>query len=191
MDFDKEDVKKMYALLAEHEKKEQEEKKKNEEQILFEKEPLRNLIHLSWITFGTLAVFIVSSAILISERKPLKIEPIWVCIIAGILGSTSAALLSALERKANGWENKNGNKYPKDEPKYKFSERIATFFLFRPVFGILAGLLVYFGMQSKAIGKLQNDTNPDIIFFSLVAGLFIKLLIEKLKDIIDGLLKIK
>jgi hypothetical protein len=83
--------------------------------------------------------------------------------------------------------DKNGNKYPKEEPKDKFSERMATFFLFRPVFGILAGLLIFFGIQTNYFLETGIENESKVIFWSLLSGLFIKTLIEKLKDLFDSL----
>jgi hypothetical protein len=134
-----------------------------------------------------LELILIITGIIIIKRDAFKIDLIWTSIAAGILGSTCSALLSALERKANGWEDKNGNKYPKEEPKDKFSERMATFFLFRPVFGILAGLLIFFGIQTNYFLETGIENESKVIFWSLLSGLFIKTLIEKLKDLFDSL----
>ncbi|WP_026262345.1 hypothetical protein [Spirosoma panaciterrae] len=188
--IDNEDIKKFYTLLAEQEKREKEEIKKKEAATTFQNEELPKLVWWSRFVFISLIAIIITGCILLSLYESFR--PFWVCIISGVLGSAFAAFLSALDRSANGWESNNGDKYPKEEPKDKFSKRMATFFLCRPIFGLLAGLLVYFGMQSKTVGKVDlNTNNSDIIFFSLVAGFFIKLLMDKLKDLIDSLFKIK
>lgn len=186
--IDKEDAKEFYALLVEHNKKEKEEQKNRVNSAAFNKGELTKLIFLSRIIFFELTSIIIVCCFLLSRYE--SFTPFGICIISGITGSTFAAFLSVLERSSNGWESMDGDKYPKDGPKDKFSKRMFSFFFFRPVFGILAGLLIYFGMQSKTFGKVElNTDNSDIIYFSLVAGFFIKLLMEKLKGLIDSLLK--
>jgi len=124
---------------------------------------------------------------------------------AGIVGSATASLLSALSRRANGWELSNGEKYPKSENdnssektrKERFSLSMAPFFCFRPFLGIISGLIVYYGGDFLGL-KIEDSTNdklltPEelqllkeeafrvVIFFSLLSGLFAKTLIEILK----------
>jgi hypothetical protein len=107
---------------------------------------------------------------------------------AGILGSASSALISALQRKANGWEMEDGKKYPDDGKKEMFSRRLSTFFLYRPTLGIIGGLLIYYGMQAKFFAETGIEDQSKVIFLSLLSGLFVKSLIEKLKDLFDNLL---
>lgn len=115
-------------LLEEHERKMKDEERKRAERIKFENEEEKALVKLSWITFSILGMILILAAVLIIYRHAVGIDLIWTSILAGIAGSTCSALLSALERKANGWEDKYANKYPSDEPKNKFSKRMATFF---------------------------------------------------------------
>ena len=68
-----------------------------------------------------------------------------------------------------------------------FSQRMANFFLFRPALGIIAGLLIYFGMEAKYFGDTGLEQQAKVIFWSLLSGLFAKTLIGKLKDLFDGL----
>ena len=138
--------------------------------------------------FMILGLIIVTSGILLGLRDTFSINLIWACITAGILGSTSSALISALQRKANGWETEDGTKHPPDGKKEMFSQRMATFFLYRPILGIIGGLLIYFGMQAKIFGEKGVENQPEVIFWSLLAGLFVKSLLEKLKDLFDNLI---
>lgn len=159
----------------------------NNEATLSYNTELNNLKSLARNIFITLGLIIIISGILLSIRDSLSINLIWTCIIAGILGSTSSALISALQRKANGWETEDGKKHPGDGKKEMFSQRMATFFLYRPTFGIIGGLLIYFGMQSKYFGDTGVEDQSKVIFWSLLSGLFVKSLIEKLKDLFDSL----
>jgi small-conductance mechanosensitive channel len=176
-------------LLAEHEEKGKNDKKIDEQKTDFKDNQLPKLICWSWIVLGILSFIIIVVTLFLIFSKNLCLSTcisiLWDSIAAGILGSTCAALLSALDRIAHGWEDKDGNKYPKDEPKDKFNMGMVTFFLFRPVFGILAGLLVYFGLQTKYIGD-GTLTIPNVIFWSLLCGLFVKTLIDKLKSLFES-----
>ena len=114
---------------------------------------------------------------------------------------------------------------PSESNKEKFNLRLATFFLFRPFLGVIAGLIVYYGgdvLNLLADGSPENMLNElqklkesatsveikdffqaysdriseekliqqnsfkRIIFFSLLAGLFAKTLIEILKGMFKG-----
>lgn len=111
-----------------------------------------------------------------------------VSFAAGMLGSGVSAMLSALDRKANGWEFSDGTTYPDDDRKQRFSERMTYFFVARPYLGASVGLLVFVGGVS---GFLLNVGNPPdlykLTFLSLLAGLFAKTLLEKLKNVFDYL----
>lgn len=171
-------------LLAEHQEKEKKVQRRE-----FNKNQRPKLICWSWIVIGVLSFIIIATTLflILSDNICIStcIGTLLDSIAAGILGSTSAALLSALDRIAHGWEDSYGNKYPQDEPKDKFNIGMVTFFLFRPVFGILAGLLVYFGLQTKYVGD-GTLAIPNVIFWSLLCGLFVKSLIEKLKNLFDN-----
>jgi len=179
----------LWLATAEQERKKADDEKKIAEKIFYESDQFKQLTVLSWITFSLLGLVIAVTGFVIVRKWPIPIvtDLIWIAIISGVLGSSCSALLSALERKANGWEDKKGNKYPNDEPRDKFSQRMATFFLFRPFFGILAGLIIYFGMQAKLLGDTGISDPAKVIFWSLLSGLFIKTLMEKLKDVFENL----
>lgn len=149
----------------------------------------RNLERLARNVFITLGAIIVISGSLLGYREELSINLIWSCIMAGVLGSTSSALLSALQRKADGWEYAEAIKFPPETEKKteRFSQRMATFFLYRPVFGIIAGLLVFFGVQTGYFGDSEIKEVAKVIFYSLLSGLFIKSLLDKLKNLFDNL----
>ncbi|MFD2562660.1 hypothetical protein [Aquimarina rubra] len=131
---------------------------------------------------------ILTSLVIILDYK-FFLETIWICISSGILGSSISALVSALQRKANGWEFKNGLKYPNESPKDKFSIRISSFFMVRPLLGILSGFVINYGFQATRSFKLHSEglDEASLIFWSILAGLFAKSLIEKLKDLFKNL----
>lgn len=119
---------------------------------------------------------------------PSDLKAALVCLTAAMLGSSVSAMLSALQRKANGWEFSDGTPYPDDARAERFSERMTYFFLGRPYLGASVGLLVFVGAVS---GFLINVGSPPdlykLTFLSLLAGLFAKTLLEKLKNVFDNL----
>jgi len=142
-----------------------------------------------------LVILILASCVLLTSLVILLnyiffLEVIWICILSGILGSSISALISALQRKANGWEFKNGLKYPNDSPKDKFSIRISSFFIIRPILGILSGFIIYYGFQTIGNFKINSEglEESSLVFWSILAGLFAKSMIEKLKDVFKNLI---
>jgi hypothetical protein len=180
-------LRKLDLLVIEEEKRKtfEERREKKKQDFLNHEEP--KLKQRSWFVFAVLSLFIIVSGSLTACRNFLGINLVWACIIAGILGSTTSALISALDRTANGWESKDGDKYPATGKPDKFSLRMSTFFFFRPLFGILAGLLIFYGIYSNYFGCSEVKNENGFIFISFLAGLFIKSLIEKLKDLFDNL----
>jgi len=156
-------------------------------QVLY-KEEQPDLDERFFIVIFILAVFIVGSFTTIALGLKNEINLFWLCSAAGTLGSTIAALLSCLQRRSNGLEFKNGKKYPKDNPADKFSLRMSTFYILRPLLGLFAGLVVYFGIQYILKVELIQDEQNRYIFWSLMGGLFAKSLIAKLKDLFDALI---
>jgi hypothetical protein len=111
-----------------------------------------------------------------------------VCMVAGTFGSSVSAMLSALQRRAEGWEFSDGTPYPDDAVKQRFSERMFPFFLARPWLGAAVGFLVFVGGLSNYIGKFENPPELyKLTFLAIMGGLFAKTLIEKLKDVFDNL----
>jgi len=168
---------------------------------------IQKLERVSIITFLFLATIIILGSLMLT----LTIGSQWIvtsAAIAGIIGSATAALLSSLSRKATGWELSDGTYIPNtgttQDKKERFSQRMATFFIFRPFLGIIGGLIVYYGgdllnlvLETKdtivepttsiTLEVRQRTTELEnfkrIIFYSLLAGLFAKTLIEILKGV--------
>ncbi|MDH7448333.1 hypothetical protein [Aquimarina sp. 2201CG14-23] len=161
--------------------------KKAQEYLVQEEPELRNRFR---VVLFILIVCIILTALIIIMNYKLLLEIIWICILSGILGSSVSALISVLQRKANGWEFKNGMKYPDEFPKDKFSVRMSTFFAIRPILGILSGFIIYYGFQIIGVFKYRTEEfdESNVIFWSLLAGLFAKSMIEKLKDVFKNLI---
>jgi hypothetical protein len=165
------------------------------------KDETNELKTLSSSIFIVLSIIIIISRVLKIWMKELNISILLGCVIAGILGCASSALLSALERKAEGWEFDDGSQHPKKEEdnsanknsskakREMFSKRMSTFFFYRPMLGIVAASLIFFGFgnfEDSSLGFDQHESK--IIFLSLLAGLFAKSLLEKMKGIFDNLI---
>lgn len=104
---------------------------------------------------------------------------------AGVLGSAVAALQSLLDRHANGFELSDGRKEPAGGKADRFSERMDPWFTARPALGGFAGLAVFAG--STFFGTYPGDL-LGVTFFALLAGLFAKTLITRLKGIFSTML---
>ena len=161
-------------------------------ELLQDEEPgLKNQARM--ITLYLVALIVLCSAgivplLLINVGWPADLKAVLVCLFAGMLGSSVSAMLSALQRKANGWEFRDGTSYPDDASKERFNERMTYFFLARPYLGASVGLLVFVGVASGILIKVGSPSDLyKLTFLSLLAGLFAKTLLEKLKNVFDNL----
>jgi len=157
------------------------------ELLLNEKPQLEKRFLLACII---LVVIILITLFGIGFNSYLGIGLFWVCVFSGILGSSTSALISALQRRANGLEFQNGIKYPSEQPKDKFSMRISIFFILRPLLGVIGSIIVFYGFES-IFNFEKAEIKPDdskLILLSLLAGLFAKSLIEKLKNVFDNII---
>ena len=113
------------------------------------------------------------------------------CLAASVLGSSTSAFISALDRRAHGWEV-HGVKIPPGAGE-RFNEKMAPFFRKRPFLGLFTGILVFSAMHAHVLLRDEPGTTPELtgaalyrmVFYSLLAGLFAKSLIEKLKVLFD------
>ncbi len=157
---------------------------------------MKRLSRLAWLTFLILAILIILCGLyicLLLTKHPI----LWGSIVAGILGCSSAALLSALERKAKGWELANGDQWPQSDRKSdneslnvdkseRFSMRMMSFFLLRPALGVLAALLIYFGFGNFPESTVEPEISKNysnLMFWSLLAGFFTKTLFDNMKEV--------
>jgi hypothetical protein len=139
----------------------------------------------------TLAILIVLFTLLTWTLIYTGVPPFWVVVMSGILGSSTAAFVSTLDRWANGIEDFHGNAYPDPSTrKQRFNERFSNWLLYRPLLGIVAAALIYFG--TNALIPDDSTWRPSTLeafaFLGIVAGLFAKTLIEILLDAFKSLL---
>jgi len=107
-------------------------------------------------------------------------------MVAGFLGSGTAALRSALDRHARGIEDADGHQWPDPgTKKERFNRGMGTWFLYRPVLGTVVGFLVYLAADAGFLRPANSEKG--LAFFALVGGLFAKslldLLLEKFKNL--------
>jgi len=116
-----------------------------------------------------------------------------ICSMTGFCGSSVAALISALNRHANGFEDSNGNQYPEpDTKKERFSKGMYYWFVFRPLLGLVTGALVYYGAVAGFFGSTLSKTGSEgLAFLGLLAGLFAKTLLDILKNAMKGMFGLK
>lgn len=140
----------------------------------------------------TLAVLIGLFAFLTWLLIYVKVPPFWIVVTSGILGSSTAAFVSTLNRWANGIEDFHGNGYPDPTTrKQRFNERFSNWLLFRPVLGIVAAVLIYYGAKTlipEDSTWAPKESLEAFAFLGVVAGLFAKTLISILLDAFKSLL---
>ena len=110
---------------------------------------IKKLERVSLLVFFILTLIIIISSTVILNLDSTTMMSLK-CVVSGITGSATAALLSALQRRAAGWElNVTDNTTDKKGEKRLelFSQKMAPFFLFRPFLGIIAGLIVFYGVM--------------------------------------------
>jgi len=109
----------------------------------------------------------------------------------GLLGSCIAAGISAAQRYSDGVETRDGRQYPGAERKPRFNDAMVPFFYLRPFLGAGMGVLAYAGLiagllfTTGSTGSASAVRPESVLFAAVVAGLFAKTLIEKLKDSFD------
>lgn len=148
----------------------------------------------AWGIAGYLLAFIVVSAaatlwlVISYESAPSRLKLALLCVSVGVLGSATSAALSVLKRRANGWEFSDGMTFPGSDVKERFNVSMVPFFVGRPFLGIGTGVLVFFASGAGQLIKLEGQPEPNkIAFLSLLAGIFAKSLIDKLKALFDYL----
>jgi hypothetical protein len=133
-----------------------------------------------------------TAGLLVIDKIPMgELRNCLACLAASVLGSSTSAFISALDRRAHGWEV-HGVKIPSGDGE-RFNEKMAPFFRKRPFLGLFTGILVFSAMHAHLLLKDECPTAADpavdvmnrMVFYSLLAGLFAKSLIEKLKVLFD------
>jgi len=133
-----------------------------------------------------------TAGLLVIDKIPMgELRNCLACLAASVLGSSTSAFISALDRRAHGWEV-HGVKIPPGSGE-RFNEKMAPFFRKRPFLGLFTGILVFSAMHAHVFLRDEGCPVPDpggaalnrMVFYSLLAGLFAKSLIEKLKVLFD------
>jgi hypothetical protein len=110
-----------------------------------------------------------------------------ICFFSSMLGGCIAAFRSCLDRRANGFEDKYGNRSPEAVgKKQRFGGGMARWFIGRPVLSASVGLLLYFGLEGnvfpetlkKAILGEDPKTVATLVFYACLAGLLAKTLLD-------------
>lgn len=111
---------------------------------------------------------------------------LWIAMFTGLLGSSTTALISGLNRNANGYEDVAGNVSSDfDKDKERFNNGMEEWFICRPWLGVITSALAYWAVIGGVVGS-QVDLNPEkIAVWGMMAGLFAK----NLLDIFRNLLK--
>ena len=172
--------------------------KRKERQSLFaiERDDLNRSFHITVVILAAVSILGYAAIGLVI---PKEVDIHWICGIAGMMGSAISALISCLQRRANGFEFNDGTKYPTDKPEAKFSLRMSIFFRLRPLLGLFTGIVVCYGFEhlfqvesEQANGVLnfasEKLTINKITFWSLLAGLFAKTLVERLRGLFKSLI---
>lgn len=146
-----------------------------------------NLVLWSVASAG-FSVFSLFEALRQASQSSYVLWVVLLCVAAGTLGSSISALISVAERVANGWELERGEKWPPVGGKPdKFVARMIPLFLVRPLLGSAMGYLVYVGIVGGFLVAVRTATPGDfrpegLAFLALLAGLFAKTFLEKLRD---------
>lgn len=140
-----------------------------------------------------LALMIASSWVIVSGVSQEWLPLPYLSLVAGLLGSATAAYISCLNRRANGFEDNLGNGFP--DPlvrKERFGEGMSYWFLGRPFLGAVMGLIAYWGLNSGASGQgaaAFAESATHVAFISSIAGLFAKTLYEILLGVLKATFK--
>jgi hypothetical protein len=146
---------------------------------------------LNWYLLSVILVFLGASVWLGTYGSRMEGAPWWgiaLSIVAATLGSGVAAIQSAQQRRANGWEFSNSEKYPTAEPKDKFNAGMVDMFYTRPFLGSAVGAAFYFGAPTVFGFTAPAESNPGkLAFWSFVVGVLAKTFLETLKDLFKKL----
>jgi hypothetical protein len=140
-----------------------------------------NLIYLAVLIAASLSTSIYFVA------HPPQLRAL-LALATGLLGSALAALISCVQRHADGFEDSCGAQTPpREKTTDRFNRGMHYWFLVRPWLGAVVGTVAYWGLIGKVFGdKGDLDADlPRLAFYGFVAGFLAKSLLE----IFSGLLK--
>jgi hypothetical protein len=142
------------------------------------------------LTFMAVGLLMVGLGIGSSTMPPLLVS-----VAAGLLGSATAAFISCLNRRANGFEDKLGNTFPDPmENKERFGQSMSYWLMCRPFLGAVMGGIAYWGMAggvfiSAEKAKAFPGELAKVAFVGAVAELFAKTLYDILQNILKSTFK--
>jgi len=148
---------------------------------------------LAWLFRTTLAYLalligggLAFSIYLLRQEPPHDL--LLVALATGVIGSATAAFVSALDRHAHGLEDKAGVGTPDpDVSRERFSERMFYWFLGRPWLGAVVSVAVFWGILGGDLtpdGASRTDlSGPNVAFYGLLAGLFAKSVLDILRNL--------
>jgi hypothetical protein len=135
------------------------------------------------------------SAIFWLGKSPTTSSHLLTGVVAGLLGSATAAFISCLDRRANGFEDKYGNAFPDPmERKERFGKSMSYWLMCRPFLGVVMGVIAYLWVASGLLpGMKPPDSSAEdfyrVAFVGSIAGLFAKTLYDILQNVLKGILK--
>ena len=96
--------------------------------------------------------------------------------------------MSALDRHANGLEDRAGGSLPElEKTKERFSERMLYWFLARPWLGGVVSVAVFWGILSGELGTTDvasAQARPEkVAFWGMLVGLFAKSVLDILRNV--------
>jgi hypothetical protein len=140
-----------------------------------------------------LAVLIGGAATVGFGITTFHLAPPFLATTAGLVGSATAALISCLDRRANGFEAPDGAAFPDPATKKeRFGLGMAEWLMTRPALGLFMGWLAYFGISGNVLRpQTMSVTLEAMIFWAAVAGLFAKTLYDLLLGFLKALVPSK
>lgn len=111
------------------------------------------------------------------------------CMTGGALGASLTALLAAGERIARGWAFGNDALARTER---RFNARLAPLLAVQPILGAALGMVLLLALSSGAVMllRLTEGTTFDpmgLLLFSVIAGLFARTLLARVRDSVEAL----
>jgi len=156
---------------------------------------LKQLDKLAHQTFGYLVVaaiipFLVGYLLFYNKSGTSASVFLIGVSLLGFSGSALAALISALNRYANGFEKENGEKVPKEAMGETFNRRMARWFFIRPFLGFFIAPVFLSGLKFFADDPAKFYSTPDeVAFTAFVTGLLAKSILELIKGLFKNIFK--
>jgi len=116
-------------------------------------------------------------------------QAMWISVRAGALGSTTTALVSCLNRRANGFEDRCGRQTPDpDTRKERFNQGMYYWFLARPFLGATVAAVIYWGIQG-GVFELSLTQSAEVAFYGFLSGLLAKTILDLLRGLLKNIFK--